>query len=77
MLSPTCIIFSIEIVEMSPLPKKTGPRQDRPPLPEAAILDAIRSLRYGSVEITVHDSRVVQLECRNKIRFQDGDSSES
>ena len=46
-------------------------------MPEAAILDAVRSLRYGSVEITVHDSRVVQIECRNKIRFQDGDSAES
>jgi hypothetical protein len=46
-------------------------------MPEAAILEAIRSLRYGSVEITVHDSRVVQIECRKKIRFQDGDSAES
>ena len=62
---------------MSPLPQKTGPRRDPPSLAEAAILDAVRSLRYGSVEITVHDSRVVQLECRNKIRFQDGDSPES
>jgi len=62
---------------MSPLPKKTGLRQDMPSQPEAAILEAVRSLRYGSVEITVHDSRVVQLECRTKIRFQDGDSPES
>jgi hypothetical protein len=35
-----------------------------------AILDAIRSLEYGSVEITIHDSRVVQIECKKKIRFQ-------
>ena len=62
---------------MYPLPKKPGQRQDKSPMPEAAILDAIRSLRYGSVEITVHDSRVVQIECRNKIRFQDGDSAQS
>lgn len=70
-------MFCIGIIEMSPLPRKTAPRQDKPSLPEAAILDAVRSLRYGSVEITVHDSRVVQLECRNKIRFQDGDYPES
>jgi hypothetical protein len=36
---------------------------------EAAILDAIRSLQYGSVEVTIHDSRVVQVECTRKIRF--------
>ena len=62
---------------MPSLPTKSVPRREKPPLPEAAILEAVRSLRYGSVEITVHDSRVVQLECRNKIRFQDGDSPES
>jgi hypothetical protein len=36
---------------------------------EEAILDAIRSLKYGSVEITVHESRVVQIECKSKIRL--------
>jgi hypothetical protein len=48
-----------------------------PTVPEAAVLEAIRSLRYGSVEVTVHDSRVVQVECRNKIRFRDSEPSES
>jgi hypothetical protein len=42
---------------------------------EAAILDAVRSLRYGSVEIVVHDSRVVQIECREKIRFHAGQTT--
>jgi hypothetical protein len=37
---------------------------------EAVILDAVRSLQYGSVEIIVHDSRVVQIECRKKIRLE-------
>jgi hypothetical protein len=40
-----------------------------PPAIETAILDAIKSLQYGSVEITVHDSRVVQVECTRKVRF--------
>lgn len=51
---------------------KTAPQPH--PLPEAAILNAIRSLRYGSVEVTVHDSRVVQVECKSKIRFRDGEA---
>ncbi len=34
-----------------------------------AILAAIKSLRYGSVEIIVQDSKVVQIERREKIRF--------
>jgi hypothetical protein len=30
---------------------------------------AIESLRYGSVEITVHDGKVTQIERREKVRF--------
>lgn len=30
---------------------------------------ALRDLRYGSVEITVHDSRVVQIERKEKYRL--------
>lgn len=41
-----------------------------PPKAEQAILDAVRNLDYGSIEITVHASRVVQIECRKKIRFE-------
>mgnify|MGYP001006329377 CR=1 FL=1 len=33
------------------------------------ILEALAGLRYGSVEITVHDARVVQVERREKVRF--------
>jgi hypothetical protein len=43
---------------------------DLPKSAESAILNAVRSLRYGSVEVTVHDSRVVQIECKKRIRFQ-------
>ncbi|MDE2365454.1 MAG: YezD family protein, partial [Betaproteobacteria bacterium] len=32
------------------------------------ILHAVASIEYGSVEIVVHDGRVVQIECREKIR---------
>lgn len=32
---------------------------------------AVRDLRYGSVEVLVHDGRVVQVETREKVRFAD------
>jgi len=33
------------------------------------ILAAVREVQYGSVEITVHNGRVVQVERREKIRL--------
>jgi hypothetical protein len=36
---------------------------------EQQILRAIKNVRYGSVEIIIHDSQVVQIERREKIRF--------
>lgn len=43
--------------------------------PEAAwertVRQAVRGLRYGSVEVQVHDGRVVQVETREKVRFTD------
>ncbi len=30
---------------------------------------ALRGLKYGSIELVVHDSRIVQLERREKVRF--------
>ena len=32
------------------------------------VLRALRDLRYGSVEVTVHDGAVVQIERREKLR---------
>ncbi|MBS0299206.1 MAG: YezD family protein [Gammaproteobacteria bacterium] len=32
------------------------------------ILRAVASIEYGSIEIVIHDNRVVQIECREKIR---------
>lgn len=34
------------------------------------ILAAVRSIRYGSVEIVIHDSKVVQIERKEKLRFE-------
>ncbi len=38
------------------------------------ILQALQEIRYGSVEIIIHDSQVVQIERKEKIRI-DTDSS--
>lgn len=37
--------------------------------PEQEILRAIAGIQYGSVEITIHEGRIVQIECREKIRL--------
>ncbi|HSH74019.1 MAG TPA: YezD family protein [Methylophilaceae bacterium] len=33
------------------------------------ILHAIREIRFGSIEVTVHEGRVTQIERREKVRF--------
>jgi hypothetical protein len=35
----------------------------------AQILTALQGIRFGSVEIVIHDGRVVQIERREKIRL--------
>jgi hypothetical protein len=37
------------------------------------VLRALRGLRFGSVEIVVHDGRVVQIERRERVRLQPAD----
>ncbi|AVU73999.1 sulfur starvation response protein OscA [Pseudomonas sp. Fig-3] len=34
------------------------------------ILNALRDLRFGAVEITVHNAQVVQIERKEKFRLQ-------
>ena len=48
--------------ESRPVPPQRSPAEEE-------ILRAIRSIRYGSVEVIVHDGRVVGVERREKIRF--------
>jgi hypothetical protein len=36
---------------------------------EAEIIKAVRSIQYGSVEVIIHDARIVQIECKKKIRM--------
>jgi hypothetical protein len=41
---------------------------------EQTIVEALKDLRFGSVEIIVHDSKVVQIERREKMRVDAGHS---
>jgi hypothetical protein len=41
------------------------------------ILLAIKDLRFGSVEVIIHDSRVVQIERKEKIRIETDSSRTS
>ena len=54
-----------------PAPHQAG--QDDPlPLPPALLFQlrqALQSIRYGAIEIVIHDGRVVQLERHEKVRF--------
>lgn len=36
---------------------------------ERAILRALEGIRFGSIEIIIHDSKVVQIERKEKMRF--------
>jgi hypothetical protein len=35
-----------------------------------ALRDALRTIRFGAVELVIHDGRIVQLERREKVRFE-------
>jgi hypothetical protein len=36
----------------------------------AHILSAIQGIRFGSLEIIIHDSRIVQIDRKEKLRFE-------
>ena len=45
-----------------------------PPLLLQELVEALRSIRYGAIELVIHDGRVVQLERRERVRFEHGGS---
>jgi len=60
----------------TPMPHINGFRDETDHHLATTILRAIREIRYGSVEIIIHDSRIVQIERKEKIRM-DRDSAHS
>ena len=49
--------------------KSIGQEAQPEPAWERTVRQAVRTLRYGSVEVVVHDGRVVQVETRERVRF--------
>jgi hypothetical protein len=43
-----------------------------PPALLQELREALRAIRYGAIELVIHDGRVVQLERREKVRFDVG-----
>lgn len=41
-----------------------------PPALLRQLEQALHSIRYGTIELVIHDGRVVQLERREKVRFE-------
>lgn len=56
---------------MSNIPTKKEPtgRNEIPPQATLKILRSLEGLRYGSVEIIIHDGQVTQIERREKSRI--------
>ncbi|HTO43171.1 MAG TPA: YezD family protein [Burkholderiales bacterium] len=50
-------------------------RQSLPDEVLGALARLIREVRFGSIEIVVHDGRVTQIERREKVRFGPSDSA--
>jgi len=38
---------------------------------EKMVLQALRGLQFGSVEVVVHDGRIVEVNQKRKVRFQE------
>jgi hypothetical protein len=53
-------------------PHTDGPALEPPLEPALAreLAIALRSIRYGTIELVIHEGRVVQLERREKVRFE-------
>jgi hypothetical protein len=49
-----------------------GPAPELPLDPALAreLATALRSIRYGTIELVIHEGRVVQLERRERVRFE-------
>jgi hypothetical protein len=43
-----------------------------PSTAEREVLEAIRGIRYGTVQVTIHDGQVVQIERSEKLRLTRG-----
>ncbi len=45
------------------------PTHESSPDIKTTLLEAIKGIRYGSVEFIIHDSKIVQIERKEKVRI--------
>jgi hypothetical protein len=64
-----------ELLNMSTRPRVIHSQEQNQDIAHKILL-AIKDLRFGSVEVVIHDSKVVQIERKEKIRI-DSTSSQS
>lgn len=57
------------VLPADPLPAQ-DPALQFPPALLHELRQALRSIRFGSIELVIHDGRVVQLERCEKVRFE-------
>src|SRR5262245_52992967 len=72
LFSKKALPLSIDLVDISHMSTESIDfKAARPGVPDPArrVVEALRGLRFGSVEITVHEGRIVQLERREKFRL--------
>ena len=62
---------STEIIDLEEKHYEPGQSGKRIPVDvKQRILYAIASIEYGSVEVVIHDGKITQIECREKIRVR-------
>ena len=69
-------VYRIMAISLRPFQRSADPGLTTSlPMPPALLRElrqALRSIRYGAIELVIHDGRVVQLERREKVRFDLG-----
>jgi hypothetical protein len=56
---------------MSDIASGHGERNEKQPLPEAvqSVLAALDNLKFGAIQLTVHEGRLVQVDITERRRF--------
>jgi hypothetical protein len=54
------------------LPGRAAPTAIVPAQVQEQVIRALQAVRFGSVEIIIHDGKVVQIERREKVRLGEG-----
>jgi hypothetical protein len=54
------------------LARETHEEAELTPSVTVQLQSILRGLKFGSVELTVHDGRIVQIERKERVRFTNG-----